>query len=412
MSFQNDQVGAASGVASDGLPRFNRSVMGETHQIKGQAASELIRRLFGAVSWEAWSDWRWQFANRLRSIDSLVGLLSISRSQIGHYQDLLEAYHWAITPYYLSLIDWSDPDDPVRRQCIPDLREIETGLEGSSEDPLAEEAHMPVPGLIHRYPDRALVIATGTCATYCRYCNRKRLWRLPGKGRSQVDLARIVDYVKRTADVREVIVSGGDPLTMNFSGLDGLLSTLKAVPHVEVLRIGTRVPVVMPMRITDELCATLARHRPLWVNTHFNHPREITPEAAAACDRLSRWGITVSNQTVLLRGVNDSLEVIRELCQGLQRIMVRPYYLFHCDAVRGTDHFRTDLWRGAEIMEGLWGRLGGLAIPNFVVDLPTGGGKVPLQRSYLLSVDGNEALFRTPEGKVVCYPNVRGWGQR
>lgn len=214
----------------------------------------------------------------------------------------------------------------------------------------------------------------------------------------------MVNYVASNPHIREVIVSGGDPLIMSLGLLDEFLGSLEAIPHVEVLRIGTRVPVVLPMRITDDLCQMLARHRPLWVNTHFNHPREITPESTQACERLLKVGIPVSNQTVLLKGVNDSLDVMRDLFCGLERIMVRPYYLFQCDAVKGTDHFRTDIRRGIEIMEGLWCKIGGLCIPNFVVDLPMGGGKAPMMPSYLLAVDRNEAIFRTYDGCIIRYP--------
>ncbi|OEU49032.1 MAG: hypothetical protein BA861_04925 [Desulfobacterales bacterium S3730MH5] len=361
-----------------------------------------------SVTVEKWSDWRWQFSNRIKDIDALSGLLQLTSSEAGLYKDLIEKYRYAITPYYLSLIDWSDPDDPIRKQCIPDLREIKFLLPGSEDDPLAERAHMPVPGMIHRYPDRVLAMVTGTCAVYCRHCNRKRTWKRPEASSTRQSLLRMVDYVAGSRRVREVIVSGGDPLTMNPNLLNEFLGALREIPHVEVLRIGTRIPVVLPMRITGELCRMLARHRPLWINTHFNHPREITPEATTACERLLKVGIPLSNQTVLLKGVNDSLDVIRDLCHGLQRIMVRPYYLFHCDSVRGTDHFRTDIGKGMEIIQGLWGRTGGLCMPNFVVDLPGGGGKAMMMPSYLIEMGKDEAIFRTHEGKIVRYPCPQG----
>ncbi len=349
------------------------------------------------------SDWRWQFSNRIKGLSALSKLLRLTPSETGLYRDLISEYRYAVTPYYLSLIDWSDPNDPIRRQCIPDPREITFSLPGSEKDPLAEQIHMPVPGLIHRYPDRVLAMVTNTCATYCRHCNRKRTWKNPEAGNTRDALGHMVDYVASNSHIREVIVSGGDPLTMNPGLLDEFLGSMEAIPHVEVLRIGTRIPVVLPMRITDDLCQMLARHRPLWVNTHFNHPREITPESTKACERLLKVGIPVSNQTVLLKGINDSPEVMRALFCGLEKIMVRPYYLFHCDAVKGTDHFRTDIRKGIEIMERLWGEIGGLCIPNFVVDLPTGGGKAPMMPSYLLNIDRDEAVFRTYEGKIVRY---------
>ncbi|MGC9023135.1 MAG: KamA family radical SAM protein, partial [Dissulfurimicrobium sp.] len=298
--------------------------------------------------------------------------------------------------------------------CIPDLAEIEyngTSAEIScmqeidTEDPLEEEEDSQVPGLVHRYPDRVLAVVTNRCSMYCRHCTRKRIWHEPEAERSYQDLQRMIDYVAATPKVREVIVSGGDPLTMNMDKLDWFLGALEAIPHVEVLRIGTRIPVVLPMRITDELCAMLGRHRPLWLNTQFNHPNEVTPEAALACDRLLKTGIPVSNQTVLLRGVNDSLEIIKALCHALQRIMVRPYYLFECDPVKGAEHFRTSIWTGVNIIEGMRGHTGGLCIPTFVVDATGGGGKIPLQPFYLLSANDEEVIFRNYEGLIIRYPN-------
>jgi lysine 2,3-aminomutase len=355
-----------------------------------------------------WRDWRWQFANRLRDLDTLTELLKVPLHELHVYEELTARYPYAITPYYFSMIDWLDPKDPIKRQCIPDRREILFSLPGSGEDPLAERTHMPVPGLIHRYPDRVLAMVTGTCATYCRHCNRKRTWRRPEAVGSSPGLERMLDYVKGNSRIREVILSGGDPLVMDLRILDAFLGALRSIQHVEVLRIGTRVPVVLPMRVNDNLCQVLARHRPLWINTHFNHPREITTEAASACDRLLKAGIPVSNQTVLLKGVNDTADIILSLCHGLQRIMVRPYYLFHCDAVCGTDHFRTDIRKGVEIIEALWGQTGGLCVPSFVVDLPSGGGKARMIASHLLSIKEDVAIFRTFEGRLVRYPCPEG----
>jgi len=320
---------------------------------------------------------------------------------MGPFSALIARYQYAIPPYYLSLIDWSNPADPIRKQCVPDLRELTFSMPDSEEDPLREEEHMAVPGLIHRYPDRVLAMITSRCAMYCRHCNRKRTWNR-GRPRGEgPDLGRMVQYVAGNPGIREVIVSGGDPLLVNPRVLDGFLGALRRLSHVEVLRIGTRVPVVLPMRITSKLCRMLAGHRPLWINTQFNHPREITPESAAACDRLLLAGLPVSNQAVLLKGVNDRFDVLRNLFQGLQSIMVRPYYLFHCEPVRGVEYFRSDLSAGIGIMEALWGRTAGLCIPHYVVDLPKGGGKARVMPSFLLSLEGEEAVFRTFEGKIV-----------
>ncbi|MEF3168578.1 MAG: KamA family radical SAM protein [Deltaproteobacteria bacterium] len=354
-----------------------------------------------SVSPDLWNDWRWQFENRLRGEGGLARIFG--PGGIDACRRVLGPYPFAATPYYLSLADWSNPQDPILAQCLPDPREVCFHLPGSGKDPLAEEVHSPVPGLIHRYPDRALLVTTSLCAVLCRHCNRKRNWRRPW-ALSRDGFKAAVDYIRKTPSIREVIFSGGDALLVNPAVLDAWMGEIRRIPHVEVLRIGTRVPVVMPMRVTDDLVRILERHRPLWVNTQFNHPREVTPEAATACERILRAGIPVSNQTVLLKGVNDSPETIQALCHALQRISVRPYYLFQCDTVEGTDHFRTPISTGISIIESLWGRTGGLAIPNYVVDLPEGGGKARAVPSHLVSMDGDAAVFRTSEGRTVRYP--------
>jgi lysine 2,3-aminomutase len=351
-----------------------------------------------------WNDWRWQMANRLRSLQTLSSLLNLKPYQVSAFKKLLEVFHYSATPYYLSLIDWSDPEDPIRKQAIPDLQEASFEVVGNM-DPLEEEEDMPVPNLVHRYPDRVLAIITNTCAMYCRHCTRKRIWHEGESAMSRQNLEAMVAYVKSTPKIREVVVSGGDPLTSNIENLDWFLGELKRISHVDVLRIGTRVPVVLPMRITEDLVKMLGSHRPLWLNTQFNHPREITPEAQEACDKIQRVGIPVSNQSVLLKGINDSVETMKELNQSLQKIMVRPYYLYQCDPVRGVEHFRTSIWKGIEIMEMFRGFTGGLCIPSFVVDAPGGGGKIPLQPFYLLSASDKEVLLRNYEGMIVKYYN-------
>jgi lysine 2,3-aminomutase len=373
----------------------------ETQVFGGESA---VGRIWPGVGREQWNDWRWQLANRLRTLEELSLLLGLAPEAAARYGALTGLFHYSVTPYYLSLIDWSDPEDPVRKQCIPDLREMDFHLVGD-EDPLEEEEDMQVPGLVHRYPDRVLAVVTGACSVYCRHCTRKRIWHEGEFTRSRGELAAMAEYVRRTPEVREVVVSGGDPLLMNAGLLDWFLGELQAIPHVEVLRIGTRVPVVLPMRVTEDLARMLRSHRPLWLNTQFNHPREVTQEAAAACDRLLSAGIPVSNQSVLLRGINDSVEVMKSLCQALQRIMVRPYYLFQCDPVKGVEHLRTSVWKGVEIIERLRGHTGGLCIPSFVVDAPGGGGKIPLQPNYLLSASDREVLLRNYEGMIIRYFN-------
>jgi lysine 2,3-aminomutase len=346
--------------------------------------------LRSGASFEEWNDWKWQFRNRVRSLGKLASMSNSPISSLAPCEPVLRAYPVAITPYYLSLLNPADENDPLRRQCFPDPRELTFSL-GGVPDPLDEEKDMPVPGLIHRYPDRCLAIVTGTCAVYCRHCNRKRMWLEKKSGRTRERLQAMVDYVARTTALREVIVSGGDPLLISEPLLDWFLGALRAIPHVEVLRIGSRAPVTLPMRITPELCAMLKRHRPLWLNTQFNHRLEITEEAAKACEMLLEAGIPVGNQSVLLKGVNDDYDSMRELLYGLERISVRPYYLFQCDPVQGTDHFRADIWTGMEIMERLWRNISGLCLPRYVLDCPGGRGKIPLQPFSLLPERGEGA---------------------
>jgi len=329
-----------------------------------------------------WQNWRWQVRNRIRTWKRLAELLKEAPIASRPLRATIRAYPFSITPYYFSLIRNNNADDPIRLQCVPDPREVAFSL-GGVDDPLAESRDMPLPGLIHRYADRCLFMATQHCVMYCRHCNRKRLWKkgIAAKPRLQA----MIDYVAGSPGIREVIVSGGDPLTMSETVLDWLLGALHAIPHVEVLRIGSRIPAVLPMRITPSLVRMLRKHRPLWFNTQFNHPREITPESARACERLMEAGIPVSNQSVLLRGINDDYETMRELLYGLQRISVRPYYLFQCDPVRGADHFRVELWKGMEMMERITRQTSGLCLPRYVLDVPGGKGKMPLQTFSLLT---------------------------
>ncbi len=359
---------------------------------------------YSSLPSSVWNDWKWQAANRATTLEEL----SAFHDSPGRLKPVVEKYPWGATPYYLSLIDRANLCDPVARQVIPSVEEVEFVLPGSDIDPLAEEKHSPCPGLVHRYRDRVLVISTGFCFSFCRHCNRKRNWKKRIPSPSVKDIEKMCRYVMAHTEVREVILSGGDPLTLSLEKLDRLLHSFRKIQHVEVLRIGTRVPVVLPMRITTDLVSLLHSYRPLWLNTHFNHPVEITDEASAACEKLLMAGIPVSNHTVLLKGVNDDLHTLHELFTGLNRIMVRPYYLFHCDAARGTDHFRTSVAKGIELMSRLYGNTGGLSLPQYVVDLPNGGGKAPVMSSYLLGVQGDTAVFRTLEGRFLYYKGFRG----
>lgn len=316
------------------------------------------------------NDWHWQMAHRVHSIETLRKRFSPEHERLSALNKVSKKLSWAVTPYYLSLIQAKGWDDPIGRQCLPDVQEIND--KHGEDDPLQEAMSMPVPGLIHRYPDRCLVLATRVCAVYCRHCNRRHLWGKKPQSLSMRAWQGILSYIRQNQEIREVILSGGDPLTMADDILDRMLGDIRDIPHVEILRIGSRMPVVMPMRITRDLCTILGRHRPLWLNTQFNHPLEITPQSTRACEMILQKAIPVSSQTVLLRGVNDSFEILRELFYGLQRISVRPYYLFHCDPVRGADHFRTEIEDGLSIMNHLWKSCSGLCLPRYIIDRPEG----------------------------------------
>ncbi|MBZ0252687.1 MAG: KamA family radical SAM protein, partial [Candidatus Methylomirabilis sp.] len=357
---------------------------------------------FPQVSDDEWNDWKWQFRNRITSLEELVRYLPVPAAEWDLRQVVLSDFRMGIPPYYLSLIDANDPGDPILRQSVPLTEEYVFRAVGE-EDPLGEEQFSPVPGITHRYPDRVLMVLSNSCAVYCRYCTRKRL--MYEDATPDVEVDRMVDYIARTPSVRDVVVSGGDPLTYATPKLESILKKLRAIPHLEIIRIGSRVPVALPQRVDDELCEMLQKYHPLWINVHFNHPRECTPEAARACDKLSRAGIPLNNQSVLLKGVNDSVETMKGLVHGLMRMRVRPYYLYQCDPVRGAEHLRTPIAKGIEIIEGLRGHTSGLAVPTFVIDAPGGGGKIPVGPDYLLQYDEKKgrAILRNFRGKIYEY---------
>jgi lysine 2,3-aminomutase len=315
-------------------------------------------------------------------------------------REVTRRYPMHISRYYLDLIE--APGDPLWLQSVPDMRELSDPT--SSADPLDEERLSPTLAVVHRYPDRVLLLAGGECATYCRFCTRKRKLGCSSMAVSEENLSAGIDYIASRPEVRDVLLSGGDPLLLEDDQLENILLRLKAIPHVEMVRIGSRLPVTLPERITDDLCQMLRRFSPLYLNTHFNHPRELTPQAAAACARLADAGIVLGNQTVLLRGVNDSAATLASLWRGLLRLRVRPYYLHHMDLVRGTGHFRTRIETGLEILRELRGPLSGMALPHYVIDSPGGKGKIPLLPEYLLSL-GDQARLRTPGGEVIQFPN-------
>jgi lysine 2,3-aminomutase len=349
------------------------------------------------------NNWRWQLRNRLSTKEEIAAALPLTSDELVAMDAAPGLFRVGITPYYFSLIDRDHPSCPIRMQVIPRSREL-VHEEGDLIDPLGEDAHSPATGIFHRYPDRCLLLAIDRCAIYCRHCNRRRLVGQEESPISRADLAGAIAYIRRTPAIRDVLISGGDPLTLSTDRLEEIVAGVRAIPHVEIIRIGTRVPVVLPMRVDDELCAMLRRYHPLFINTHFNHPKELTPEARTACERLADAGIPLGNQTVLLRGVNSSVRVIRRLFTELLKSRVRPYYLFQGDVAAGTSHLRTSVETGVEIMQNLRGWISGLAVPHLVIDTPNGMGKVNIGPDYVVARGRDKWTLRNYEGKLVDYP--------
>ncbi|HEX2572838.1 MAG TPA: KamA family radical SAM protein [Polyangia bacterium] len=355
------------------------------------------------VTPEDWNDWRWQLRHRLTTLAELERVLHLTEAERAGLRTAERHFPVGITPYYAALMDPDSPHCPIRMQSIPVGAEAERAA-GELRDPLGEDGLSPVPGIVHRYPDRVLLLALDRCALYCRHCNRRRMVAQDDGVISVPMIEEALAYVRRTPRIRDVLVSGGDPLTLATDRLEWIISSLRAIPHVEIIRLGTRVPVCLPQRITDELVAMLRRYHPLYINTHFNHPKELTPEARAGCERLADAGIPLGNQAVLLRGVNSSARTLRALFRELLKVRVRPYYLFQGDPVLGTDHLRTPVAAGIEIMEQLRGHISGMAIPHLVIDAPGGGGKLPIGPNYVLAWGTERLKLRNWEGKVVEYP--------
>ncbi len=387
-------------------PPSSTLTTGETNDEEppGKSFAHGNNGLYNSVPASDWNDWKWHFRNRITSVDELARFISLSAEEQTQLKMVTAKYPISITPYYLSLIDIGNRQDPVRKQAMPCIEEITMGTLGS-EDPLEEKRDSVVPGLVHRYPDRVLMVLTDICPMFCRHCTRKREWHHGGWVRTNEQIEPMLDYIRHHEEIRDVIISGGDPLTLSTERLESVISRIRQIEHVDIIRIGTRFPVVLPQRIDEELCNMLSKYGPIWLNTHFNHYREITPESAKACDRLLRAGVPVNNQCVLMRGINDDVETQKKLCQGLLKIKVRPYYLFQCDEVQGTEHLRTPVETGLKIIQGLRGFTSGLAIPHFVIDLPEGGGKVPLQPDYVLAKTGAEMIIRNYAGHIFRYRN-------
>jgi len=358
--------------------------------------------LFRDVPDELWNDWHWQVKNRVETLEDLKKYINLTEEEEEGVRRTLGMLRMAITPYYLSLVDLADKYDPIRRQAIPTAHELEKAPYEAA-DPLHEDTDSPVKGLTHRYPDRVLFLVTDQCSMYCRHCTRRRFAGQTDCAVPMEQIKKCIEYIRQHEEVRDVLLSGGDALMLSDNLLEQIISELRTIEHVEIIRIGTRTPVVCPQRITPELCDMLKKYHPIWVNTHFNHPSEITPEAAAACARLADAGIPLGNQSVLLAGVNDCVHVMKKLVNELVYIRVRPYYIYACDPSLGLSHFRTPVSKGIEIMEGLRGHTSGLCVPTFVVDAPGGGGKTPVMPTYLISQKPGKIVLRNFEGVITTY---------
>ena len=358
--------------------------------------------LWKDVSEDQWNDWKWQVANRITSVEQLRQVVELTEDEISGIKRCLETLRMAITPYYSTLIDPNNHDDPIRMQAIPVALEMEEA-KCDMEDPLQEESDSPVKGLTHRYPDRVLLLITDQCSMYCRHCTRRRMAGSTDKAMPKKDLEKAIDYIKKTPQIRDVLISGGDSLLVSDETIDNILSSLRAIDHVEIIRFGSRTPVVLPQRITDDLCTILRKYHPIWLNTHFNHPQEITPETIEACRKLADSGVPLGNQTVLLKGINDCPYIIKRLVHDLVKMRVRPYYLYQCDLSSGIEHFRTPVSKGIEIIELLRGHTSGYAVPTYVVDAPGGGGKIPVSPQYLISQSEDKVILRNYEGVICAY---------
>lgn len=359
--------------------------------------------LWEVVPEEKWNDWKWQLRNRITSLEELEAKMELTDEEREGCRHANEKLAMAITPYFFNLIDRDDPDCPVRKQLIPRSGEMAVSAE-EMLDPVGEDSHSPVPGLVHRYPDRVLFLVTDRCAAYCRYCTRSRLVSNAQDYNFHPEFEQGLKYIESHPEVRDVLLSGGDPLLLSDSKLDYLLGRLRQIPHIEFIRIGSRIPVFMPQRITEELCDVFRKHGPIWMSIHVNHPRECTAALKDACERLSFAGVPLGNQSVLLKDVNDDADVMTALIHRLLRMRVRPYYIYQCDLITGSAHLRASVCKGLEIMKKLRGHTTGYAVPQFVIDAPGGGGKVPINPQYITKIDDDAIHFRNFEGKLYRYP--------
>jgi len=363
-------------------------------------------RHFPETTIAEWNDWRWQLRNRITTTEQLEKIITLTDSERQALQRHSATLPFAITPYYASLVSPHNPQDPIRRAVVPVVNELVVSR-GEAHDPLGEDSHTPVPGLVHRYPDRVLFLITDYCSNYCRYCTRSRM---VGRSRDTTSCKqrweKAFAYIEKNSEIRDVLLSGGDPLTLPDETLEYILKRLRSIKHVELIRIGTKTPAVLPQRITGQLTRMLKRYHPLWISIHTMHPAEQTREMKKACERLADAGIPLGSQTVLLAGINDDVPTMKRLMQGLVRMRVKPYYLYQCDPIVGSAHFRTTVAKGLEIYQGLRGHTTGYAVPTYVIDAPGGGGKIPLLPETCLGRDGSDILLKNYEGNTYRYPDV------
>ncbi len=387
------------------VPRLNADEGADAGFNVSPRSMAFCRRHFPEATVAQWNDWKWQLRNRLKGLKTLERVFELSAAELGAVRELGDALPVGITPYYASLMDPRDAMDAIRRTMIPVTDEfVHSAVE--ADDPLSEDHDMVVPGLVHRYPDRVLFLVTNFCATYCRYCTRARLVGKTGEYHFNfAQYEKAIEYLKAHTEVRDVLLSGGDPLTMADDRIEWLLSRLRAIPHIEFIRLGSKVPAVLPQRITPELCSMLKKYHPFWLSIHFMHPAEVTPEVHQACGRLADAGIPLGSQTVLTKGVNDDVETMKSLMHKLLMARVRPYYIYQCDPISGSGHFRTPVETGLRIIEGLRGHTTGYAVPQYVIDAPGGGGKIPLVPEYYQGRDGDSVILRNFEGKTYRYPD-------
>jgi len=364
--------------------------------------------LWANVSPEEWNDWKWQLDNRIMSVDDLSRAVNLTSTEIKEMKKWEKFLRMAVTPYYATLIDPDDREDPCWKRAIATAKEIEVSKD-DMEDPLHEDIDSPVSGITHRYPDRVLFIVTDQCGLYCRHCTRRRHAGETDKPMSEKQIDMGIEYIKKTPQIRDILLSGGDPLTLSTKKLEDIIKRVYEIPHVEIIRIGTAVPVTLPQRITPELVEMLKKYQPLYINTHFNHPEEITSVSREACKKLADAGFPLGNQSVLLKGVNDCPLIMKKLVHELVKVRVRPYYLYQCDLSQGIGHFRTSVSKGIEIIEYLRGHTSGLCVPQFIIDAPGGGGKIPLMPQYLISMNERKVILRNYEGVIATYTQPKNY---